>query len=119
MRQWSSAFVPSAADRDTPTARRLAVIAITFCFLTLLVQITRGNTSLVQTGSYNFCAEDAAVIPLVAAILSRMDVGRICMFRLLLCVALVLAVLISLSGSNTHAALLEFRGRVVLLLFFA
>src|SRR5262245_40567203 len=109
--------VPSAASSDTPTARRLAMIAISFCFLTLLVSEIRGHTGLLQIGSYHLSAEDAAVIPLIAAILSRMDVGRLCLSRILLCIALLQAVLISLSGSNTFDAIHQFRYRIVFLLF--
>jgi O-antigen ligase len=100
-------------------ARWLTTFAISCAFLTYLIAEIRGNTSLLQIGSYNLCAEDVAVVPLVAALLSRLDVGRFGLPRILLCLALLLALFNLLLGvsDKSFAALFEFRSRAVFLLF--
>lgn len=107
-----------AAAPDTQVARFLTTFAIFCAFLTYLVAEIRGNTSLLHIGSYNLSVEDVAVVPLVVALLSRMDVGRFGLSRILLCLVLFLAsinLLVGMSG-NSFAALFEFRSRIVFLL---
>lgn len=119
MHRQNSVVLRHAAPPDTAVARCLTTFAVAFAFLPYLVAEIRGNTSLLQIGSYNLCAEDVAVIPLVVALLSRLDVGRFGLTRLLLCLALLLALFNLLIGvsKNSFAAVLEFRNRVVFLLF--
>ena len=59
------------------------------------------------------------MIPLVVALVSRVDVGRFGLSRVLLCLALLLALFNLLIGvsHNAFAALFEFRTRIVFLLF--
>jgi O-antigen ligase len=117
--QQTNVFSPSTAD--TQTARRLTTLAILFAFLPYLVAGIRGHSSLLKIGSYNLCAEDVAVIVLVVALISRIDVGRISLSRVLLAFILLIAffnLAIGVSGGNSYAALFEFRNRAVALLFF-
>ena len=119
MHQQNSVVLGRSAAPDTGMARCLTTFAISCAFLSYLVAEIRGNTGLLQIGSYNLSAEDVAVLPLVVALLSRLDVGRFCLPRILLCLALLLALFNLLIGVsyNAFAALFEFRSRVVFLLF--
>ena len=104
---------------DSRMARFFTTVAISFAFLAYVIVEIRGNTSLLQIGSFNLCAEDVAVIPLVVALVSRVDVGRFGLSRILLCLALLLALFNLLIGvsHNAFAALFEFRNKIVFLLF--
>ena len=79
-------------------ARFFTTVAISFAILTIVVDEIRGNTILLQMGSFNLCAEDVAVIPLVVALVSRVDVGRFGLSRILLGLALLLALFNLLIG---------------------
>ena len=57
-------------------ARFFTTVAISCAFLTYLIKEIRGNTTLLKMGSFNLYPEDVAVIPLVVALVSRVDVGR-------------------------------------------
>ena len=113
---------PTLASGDQPLARRLAIAAIFLCFLPNLIGAIRGTTALAEIGSYSLSLKDLAVPALLLAIVSRIDIGRIGLFRVILFLILSLAfmnLLRGISGGTPFAAVFDFRNRASLLLFFA
>ena len=106
---------------DSGMARFLTTLAISFAFLTDLFLQIRGEAKFVQLGSYNLRPEDITVVALVFALVSRVDVGRFGLPRVLLSLVLLLAAFNLLRGvsQNAFAALFDFRSTAVLLFFLA